>query len=227
MQIDQNINLKVGARKWIHCNYCNARTHHQMLATHRSCTWFFRIDTMDVYDEEYEDDEGEEDHYLEFCLWACQGCDTCLMETLYHEGEPTAPEAQYVPPRQLHGVYAKEFHLLPAKLTAIYQEVTHSFNHSLNILCAIGIRALLEGICVDKGVKGKDLSQRIDNLKDHHLPPNIIAHLHTFRFIGNSAVHELDAPNLSTLKQCIDVLEDLMNYLYQLEYKVKRIQKKR
>ena len=195
-----------------------------MLAAHRSLTWIYRLDTMELIDEEYEE---EEDQYLEFRLWFCQGCDTCLMEILYHEGEPSAPEAEYVPPRQLHGVYSKEFHLLPAKLRAIYQQVTESFNHNLNILCAMGIRALLEGICVDKGAKGKDLLQKIDNLKDHHLPPNIITHLHTFRFIGNSAVHELDAPNQYTLKQCINVLEDLMNYLYQLEYKIKRIEKKR
>src|SRR5690606_1720241 len=124
---DQNINLKIGDRKWIHCNYCNVRTHHQMLAAHRSRTWFFRMDTMDVYNEESED---EEERYLEFRLWTCQGCDTCLMEILYHEGEPTVPEAQYIPPRQLHGVYPKEFHNLPPKLTAIYREVTHSFNHN-------------------------------------------------------------------------------------------------
>lgn len=219
MELEQNINLRVGDQKWIHCNYCNNRTHHQMLATRRSRTWFFRLDTMDVYDEEFEEDE---DRYVEFRLWACQGCDTCLMEIIYNEGEPFVPSADYIPPRQLHGVSIKEFHRLPRKLNAIYEQVIHSFNDNLNILCAIGIRALLEGICVDKGVKGNDLFQRIDNLKDHHLPSNIIKYLHGFRFIGNSAAHELDAPSQYALKQCIEVLEDLMNYFYQLEYKGNR-----
>jgi hypothetical protein len=220
MHIDQNIHLKPGDQKWIHCNYCNTRTHHQMLSAHRSQTWMYDTVNMDVLDEEFDDDI---EHYLEFRLWACLGCDTCLMETIYNEGEPTAPEAQYTPPRQLHGVIPKEFHLLPTQLATIYQQLIYSFNYNLNILCAIGIRALLEGICVDKQSKGKNLLQKIDNLKDHHLPPNIIKHLHNFRFIGNDAAHELEAPNQYTLKQCIEVLEDLMNYLYQLEYKVSRI----
>ena len=190
-----------------------------MLTTHRSPAHRYLLHTMELYDEEYEPD----DSYLEFRLWACLGCDTCLMETIYNEGEPLVPEAKYTPPRQLHGVIPKQFHRLPPQLTIIYQQVIHSFNHNLTILCAIGIRALLEGICADKQTQGKNLLQKIDNLKDHHLPPNIIQHLHTFRFIGNAAAHELDAPNQYTLKQCIEVLEDLLNYLYELEYKAARI----
>ena len=174
---------------------------------------------MELVDEEYEPDDG----YLEFRLWVCLGCDTCLMETIYNEGEPLAHSADYTPPRQLHGIIIKEFHRLPSQLTTIYQQVIHSFNHNLTILCAIGIRALLEGICDDKQTGGKNIFKKIENLKDHHLPPNIIQHLHTFRFIGNTAAHELDAPSQYTLKQCIEVLEDLLNYLYELEYKAARI----
>lgn len=51
------------------------------------------------------------------------------------------------------------------------------------------------------------------------LPVNIVRNLHGFRFIGNRAVHELEAPDKSELGLAIDVIEDLLNFLYSLDYK--------
>jgi hypothetical protein len=215
-----NLNVKIGSQKWIHCNNCQGRTNHQLIAFHRSPTWWYDLGTMEVIDEDY---EGKEDEgYIEFRLWACLGCEICLMEVLYNEGEPLAPRSKYCPPRQLHGITAKAFHRLPRRLTGIYEEVIRSFNDSLNTLCAIGLRALLEGVCSDKGIKGKNLQQQIEGLKTI-LPENIVNHLHSFRFIGNEAVHDLEAPSQYALKQCIEVIEDLLNFLYDLEYKAGRV----
>ncbi len=43
--------------------------------------------------------------------------------------------------------------------------------------------------------------------------------------MGNKAAHELEAPNESELTLAIEVMEDLLNYLYELEYKVRRLPK--
>ena len=37
-------------------------------------------------------------------------------------------------------------------LTEIYSEVINAYNHNLFILAAVGIRAILEGICKEKGI---------------------------------------------------------------------------
>lgn len=220
-----DLHRNIGDEKRLHCNWCKVRTTHQLKAFHRSPTEWLRLDTMDVIDGE-EWDEESDDGYVEYRLWFCKGCDTGVLEIVYNEGEPFAPTAEYCPPLKLHGVTTKEFIRLPPKLTAIYGEVIKSFNYELNTLCAIGLRALLEGICEDKGMKGKNLQGRIDGLKAL-LPENIVNSLHSFRFIGNEAAHKLESPNSYNLKLCIEVVEDLLNYLYELEYKVSRLPKRR
>jgi hypothetical protein len=67
----------------------------------------------------------------------------------------------------------------------------------------------------------------IDRLADdpHHLPPNIVESLHGFRFIGNKAIHELEPPTQPELALAIDVMEDLLNFLFELEYKARGLRK--
>jgi hypothetical protein len=49
----------------------------------------------------------------------------------------------------------KEFNRIPEKLKTIYHEMLHAYNNGSNLLCAIGIRTLIEGIVADKKIKGK------------------------------------------------------------------------
>lgn len=60
-----------------------------------------------------------------------------------------------------------------------------------------------------------------------HLPPNIVESLHSFRFMGNVAAHELQAPNREDLKLAIEVIEDLLNFLYELDYKAQQLKKQK
>lgn len=216
------LDLKVGATWRVHCNYCRVVTNHELKCSHRSQVDWFRMDTGEIDYESYIEDEPL---YIEARLWFCRGCDTCFMEAVYNQGDPFPLKAETFPPRQMLLVAYKEYMKLPRPLEATYREVIKSFNHDLLILCTVGLRALLEGICVDKQVYGKSLYQRIEGLRQF-LPDNIVDSLHTFRFMGNEAVHELKAPSKYGLKQCIDVIEDLLNFLYELDYKVRRLPKR-
>ena len=95
-----------------------------------------------------------------------------------------------------------------------------AFNSGLYVLTAVGLRALIEGICADKNVSGANLNQKINNLTSL-LPPNIVDSLHSFRFMGNKTAHELNAPDKEDLRLAIEVIEDLLNFLYELDYKAK------
>ena len=53
------------------------------------------------------------------------------------------------------------------------------------------------------------------------LPENIVRNLHGFRFMGNRAAHELEAPFSGELQVAIDLIEDILNYLYDLDYKAR------
>ena len=71
-------------------------------------------------------------------------------------------------------------------------------------------------------MRGKNLEVKIDNLSSI-LPANIVINLHSFRFIGNDAIHELTPPKAEALRLAIEIVEDLLNFLYELDYKASRL----
>lgn len=199
--------------KRLYCNCCRGETNHIQRGIHSI--------------NEEPDDDGNRGETT-YVLWTCAGCDTGMMETelryvLKNEG-PVCSSA-YDPPRSRDDLRAKVFRKIPPKLRTIYAQTIKAFNHKLWVLCAAGLRALIEGICADKGLSGRNLEQKINALEGH-LPKAIVANLHSFRFMGNQAVHELTAPKRDELKIAIDVIEDLLNFLYDLDYKASLLAKK-
>lgn len=216
-------NLELGTDRKLYCNNCKGETHHVLKASHL---------------RQYRETDGHPpDEYLvfwedfEYRFWICCGCDTATLEIAYTcmgMIEPPTEDQIWTsvlyPKRMTGCLPQKRFRQLDRKLEAIYREVIESFNSDLSTLCAMGLRALLEGICADKEVSGKDLYHKIDGLKTH-LPSNIVESLHSFRFMGNVAAHELQAPQRTELQLAIEVMEDLLNFLYELEYKARRLPK--
>ena len=199
--------IEIGSIKKIHCNTCKVDTHHQLKAKHRGT----HVDEYGI----------SEDLFSRF--WICRGCDTATLETIYihmtmSDGEKLC---EFSPKREFSDSHLtpKHFFKLNKKLEQIYKEIIQSFNNDAGILCTIGLRALLEGICADKGVKvERNLRASIDGLKEY-LPLNIVKNLRGFGFMGNKAAHELDSPERYELLLAIDIVEDLLNFLYELEYK--------
>jgi hypothetical protein len=192
----------------IYCNLCNGYTWHNLVA---------------AKDYRYEDSGTGMNFWGEYRLWSCAGCDTCAMEDHYTadymtDNESQQYESSFYPRPSGSNRAEKHFVKLPAKLKAIYHEVICAKNEALGILCATGLRSLLEGVCSDKGISGNNLEVKIDRMKNF-LPENIVKNLHAFRFAGNEAVHELEAPPEGELETGLDVIEDVLNFLYALDYK--------
>jgi hypothetical protein len=75
---------------------------------------------------------------------------------------------------------------------------------------------------LDKQIRGKNLEEKIDGLATI-LPANIVKNLHSLRFMGNIATHELEPPPPYDLRLAVEICEDLLNYLYELDYKTARL----
>jgi hypothetical protein len=175
-------------------------------------------------------------------IWQCCGCDeVTFKETWFtsedrdYDGSPL-PTIHFYPPRTQTWVKPKEYRRLPDHLEDLYEEIIKTFNDRAFVLSAGGLRALLEGICVDQGVtRGPDaagkvvktLEGKINGLKDlDNVPASIVENLHGFRFLGNTALHELDRPPAEDLAEAIEVIEDVMNVIYELDYKSARLYKR-
>ena len=200
---------------------CKRRTRHVLVASKE-------------YNYSSREEDGDPFMWGEYRLWSCAGCDTCAMEDYYSAEYMFDPENDneqiyesiYHPKRASSFRPLKHFVKLPAKLNTLYSEVIQSFNENLHLLCAAGLRSLVEGVCADKGIVGENLERKIEGMKSL-LPGSIVKNLHEFRFIGNRAVHELEAPKTFELGLALEVIEDILNFLYALDYKASLLGKVR
>ena len=217
--------LEPGTVRKVYCNTCRGDTNHELDAVHE------RFNLLVGSEVERDEPNGWEECW-EYRFWTCRGCDAATLEIAYTDTgllDPRGGEqiwrSTFHPRRKRRSRPLKRFHQLDAKLASIYIEVIESFNAELRILCAVGLRALLEGICADKNVAGSSLYEKIEGM-NAHLPSNIVHNLHSFRFMGNEAAHELQPPQRGDLQLAIEVMEDLMNFLYELDYKAQRLPKR-
>jgi hypothetical protein len=90
-------------------------------------------------------------------------------------------------------------------------------NSNAPTLTAIGLRALVEAICIDQTCLGRNLQDKIDALvTTGALSKSQADFLHIHRFLGNEAAHEITPPPLDELAASLDILESLLKTIYEL-----------
>jgi len=142
--------------------------------------------------------------------------------------------ARLYPHRSEQTRQIKDYYSVPSRLRGIYTEMLECFNSGMPTLCAAGLRAVIEGVCVDLGVvnglvrfekddgsvetkRRKDLLGKISGLSEKGFMTGQNAELlHEHRFLGNEAVHQLARPTRKELGLAIDIVEHLLDSLYEL-----------
>jgi hypothetical protein len=177
----------------------------------------------------------------------CMGCDTISFRKLYNDiayqqyhEEGTTTQELY-PKRGAHSRPIKAYRNLPIDIKKVYQETIDAYNNNLTLLCSVGIRAMLEGICIDKTItdglftnsagktiKSKNLDGKIYGLATKgHLTSANAEILHELRFLGNAAVHELSTPILDELNLALDIIELVIDNIYEVKHKAQKLMAKR
>jgi hypothetical protein len=212
----------------IFCNRCGRNTWHDRKAAHQQ---MFRPEDYAEMMIDFAEADWE--------VWQCRGCEevtfkeTWMTSEDFDPDEGPDPSIRFYPPRTQNWIKPKEYRKLSTQLEDLYEEIVKTFNDGAYVLCAGGLRALLEGICVDQGVtsgptsRGKNSSNlegKINGLKNlPNVPAAIVDSLHGFRFLGNTALHQLSRPPAEDLAMAIEVIEDVMNTIYELDYKSARL----
>ena len=105
----------------------------------------------------------------------------------------------------------------PSKTRRIYLETLKALNHNALVLSAIGLRALIESICIEQKTKSKILAKALDELAESGLlSKKQVDFLHAHRFMGNVAAHEIIAPKPTELVAALDIAETLLKTIYIL-----------
>lgn len=186
------------------CPQCDRLTQHAVLAS------------VAVTEE-----NPEVEVWSEYEVVSCRGCQhmsfrsnwSASDEFQYDEQNELSPveHPEYFPPRRAGRKMVRKAYYLPPKIRAIYFEVHQAIAAGHRVLASIGIRALVEAVCAEKGAKGRTLEKRIDALASQNtLTVEGASVLHKTRLLGNRAAHQVDPPDEHQLDVAMDIAEQLL-----------------
>lgn len=196
---------KVGKQINVLCQDCNRKTLHCVLAA--------------VEYRGQSDDSGAE-------VWGsaqviqCRGCEAIGFRDAFTSSEVDDPFEYLYPPRILHRpsvqlLQESEIYKIPRVVQTIYCETREAVDHHLPTLAGIGVRAILEAICKDRGTTKAYLKDKIDELVGMSLLTADGAKiLHGIRWLGNDAAHDFVAPTDQQIAASIKVIDHLLLGVY-------------
>jgi hypothetical protein len=171
---------------------------------------------------------GEEEAYcwgLDHYFCQCAGCDSfcyAVAEWSENDWNPRTEQMELswsiypsLKDDEKQPIY--EDHEFPPKIRSVYREVIGAFNAQLPVLTAIGLRALIEAICKDQGVKAGKLYGLIDGLANNGVLTAAQASiLHSHRFLGNAAAHDIEPAKPRELIAALEIAEAMLRTIYVL-----------
>ncbi|OGZ12883.1 MAG: hypothetical protein A2942_01695 [Candidatus Lloydbacteria bacterium RIFCSPLOWO2_01_FULL_50_20] len=211
-----------GEIRQVVCRRCDNTTNHTVCSS-AEFSWDFKeadIQGIDKYE-----------------IIRCQGCDDISFrvassnseDVAYDEdGEYINPESETLYPNRLMGrTLLPDEHILPRKIKSIYLETHKAISGNLKILAGIGIRALIDAVCAEENAQGDSLEQKVDDLITKGiLTKGNASVLHQTRVLGNRAAHEAEAPQDDELEIAFDIAENLLETVYIIPKKAKRLDRK-
>lgn len=197
------------------CSKCDGKTYHKVLLS---------------VDESGEEHSGDFDFYwaIHYQILQCQGCKTISFRKISSNSEDIAyineSECEHVIYEDLYPLriegrkgLEEQIHYFPSTVQRIYSETLQALNSRSPILAGIGLRALVETVCIEKAALGKNLLEKIDDLTVKNiLTPTSAKILHKIRTLGNAAAHEVKPHSEKQLALAMSVIEHLLVDVYIL-----------
>jgi hypothetical protein len=231
----KEFNKSKGAELQILCSKCKTETRHIV------------IQSTDINGCEYIDETFSIDWNTQHQIIECQGCleisyreETCNSEDLDFRTNKPEVFVRIYPMRTCDTLFAKDFFNMPFDLKQIYEETIDCFNNQIFTLCAAGLRAIIEGICAEEGVKKglvevsdktvkkATLEGKINGLYEKGILTKRQSEiLHQHRYIGNEAIHKLITPSKEELELAIQIVEHILESVFEINHKALKLNKKR
>jgi Domain of unknown function (DUF4145) len=195
-----------------YCSFCGHETNHDIVGKHEESV------DPDIY------------HCMtQHAVVQCCGCDNVSFRKVFHDYENAFPDdnGEWDHPIKVD-VYPKkskgtlDLSDAPEIVSDIYSEACNAFRDESHTLAGIGFRATIEAICNDQKINGKELSTRINNLSAKGLiSKKDSLRLHSIRFLGNDAAHDIKKPTVRVLDAALIIIEHLLTTVYILDSKTK------
>ncbi len=163
----------------------------------------------------------------EFSIVECMGCDSVSFLQIVklskrskpmHFNYPDDSEGYY---NVLSQEYVKFF---PKMIRGLYDEVISAFETNSVILLGVGLRALVEAICMDQSIPGNNLLKKIEAL--HHeglISKSELPILDKLRIIGNNSAHKMEGLPMKKLELALGIVNHILTSIYILPIINKRL----
>lgn len=174
--------------------------------------------------------DNEDYHYdTKYMTVQCMGCESVSFRQEFHNYEATYPD-EYdnwvyditvnLFPQPLKKYKAlREQYLLPLQILTVYNETLEALKSNCFLLAGVGFRAVIEAVCIDKAITGRNLETKITNLsKNRFITDKEADRLHAVRFMGNDSVHEMAVPKEKALYVVLEIIDHLLNNLYIIDH---------
>lgn len=197
----------------LQCADCRVTTRHKVLSKVKA-----------TY-QDWVDDHNSVETWMTHEVVVCGGCGDISIKksTQFSEdwdfdsdGNPYyCVDIDIYPPRSSVGNNFRSEKGLPESIEKIYIESCRAFDLGLYVMTGFGLRAIVETICKDKGVAGRNLFEKIDEMERVGLiTADGTKVLHQLRDMGNNAAHELKAHSKRELAAAFEVVEYVLKGVY-------------
>ncbi|MEM5341600.1 DUF4145 domain-containing protein [Paraburkholderia azotifigens] len=201
--------MAANATVWSACSSCDRDTKHTVLHSKSESESEYRVETS-------------------YQIVECCGCGNVSFRRVVEdfeqgyqdeEGEWVHPADIVIYPGFLKGHKGlTDIHVVPVTIRSVYEQTLLAISHASSILAGIGLRAIIEAICNERKVTGRNLENRIDRLaKDGLISVREAERLHAIRFVGNDAAHEIHSPRSQQLLVALRIVENLITNVYLLD----------
>jgi hypothetical protein len=231
------INLEQLKEK-VYCKTCKGKRIHNILSTYDGTDRMADIQHKDL-----------------FHVVSCAGCETIAFVNQYGDEDmwdtdvsghrywydkfwvyPEEPPLQEV---KFYELSSKQFINVPESIKSLYEQIIHVHNQGFLLLSTVGIRTLIEAICLDVGIKEGNLFEDKDNIKVSKKGENTVSTslegkiyglyqqgmiiweqtliLQKIRDIGNAAVHEIRTPKINVFMSAVGIIEQVLTNVYDLK----------
>lgn len=193
----------------VNCPECTKDTHHNILTEHKTYS---------------QDKKYDVEFWANYQVVQCCGCHNISYRTVTTCSEAFDPETgefdesiSLYPERYKKRHPVADVDKFPEECQRIYLETLEAINRNMLLLTAIGLRATVEAICIHQKTGTNNLNKGIDALATSgHLSKTQADFLHSLRFMGNVAAHEIKPPKPQELVMALEIAETLLKTLYIL-----------
>lgn len=212
---------KIGTKLKELCSECKRPTNHTILQTE-----------SEIYNDGACDENGtylNPSWSIEWQIIKCDGCSNlCARRKIDSEDSIDHITGEYYytseiyPKPNFYLLPIKTFLSVPSELQSIYRESIDAYNSSLLILCAAGLRAVIDGIYSNIEInphyvegKNKNFEQKINELCEHKIiTPGMAEALHGVRYLGNKSLHNLKKPSDEDIRTTISIIENVLTLVF-------------